>query len=276
MLGERRPRAPAWGPDTHYDAGWSSPVARQAHNLKVTGSNPVPATSLAGPRQTPTRTHHGTVSDAGALCRPTSPATARNASKYGNMISSAPGTATGLRPMRIKFSGWTMVYRQHRPPCRPSIAALAPEWRGIGWHRGPARGPAMTEKAARRTHLAPMGPSPAITRECPLWDKQSAAWYKSVRSMPMLPRLVSVPVGAATSKPRPASCTATTPRHRSPRITTAGPAVAGPVRSSRGRVGVQVRADPCRMPPRPATPATRSGRMRMDPWPTSTSDPPRP
>ncbi len=28
------------------DAGWSSPVARQAHNLKVTGSNPVPATSV--------------------------------------------------------------------------------------------------------------------------------------------------------------------------------------------------------------------------------------
>jgi hypothetical protein len=27
------------------DAGWSSPVARQAHNLKVTGSNPVPATN---------------------------------------------------------------------------------------------------------------------------------------------------------------------------------------------------------------------------------------
>ncbi len=29
------------------DAGWSSPVARQAHNLKVTGSNPVPAPILA-------------------------------------------------------------------------------------------------------------------------------------------------------------------------------------------------------------------------------------
>ena len=27
-------------------AGWSSPVARQAHNLKVTGSNPVPATII--------------------------------------------------------------------------------------------------------------------------------------------------------------------------------------------------------------------------------------
>jgi hypothetical protein len=28
-------------------AGWSSPVARQAHNLKVVGSNPTPATSKA-------------------------------------------------------------------------------------------------------------------------------------------------------------------------------------------------------------------------------------
>ena len=28
-------------------AGWSSPVARQAHNLKVVGSNPTPATKKA-------------------------------------------------------------------------------------------------------------------------------------------------------------------------------------------------------------------------------------
>src|SRR5215203_607248 len=28
-------------------AGWSSPVARQAHNLKVRGSNPLPATTLS-------------------------------------------------------------------------------------------------------------------------------------------------------------------------------------------------------------------------------------
>ena len=31
---------------TYTHAGWSSPVARQAHNLKVTGSNPVPATKF--------------------------------------------------------------------------------------------------------------------------------------------------------------------------------------------------------------------------------------
>jgi hypothetical protein len=35
---------------THLDAGWSSPVARQAHNLKVTGSNPVPATRYKAPQ----------------------------------------------------------------------------------------------------------------------------------------------------------------------------------------------------------------------------------
>jgi hypothetical protein len=31
-----------------FDAGWSSPVARQAHNLKVVGSNPTPATIARG------------------------------------------------------------------------------------------------------------------------------------------------------------------------------------------------------------------------------------
>jgi hypothetical protein len=38
----------AQGP--HGDAGWSSPVARQAHNLKVVGSNPTPATNTEMPR----------------------------------------------------------------------------------------------------------------------------------------------------------------------------------------------------------------------------------
>ena len=31
---------------TIYIAGWSSPVARRAHNPKVVGSNPAPATTL--------------------------------------------------------------------------------------------------------------------------------------------------------------------------------------------------------------------------------------
>jgi hypothetical protein len=36
-----------------FDAGWSSPVARQAHNLKVAGSNPAPATKINAPQVRP-------------------------------------------------------------------------------------------------------------------------------------------------------------------------------------------------------------------------------
>ncbi len=40
---------PGESPVLEIDAGWSSPVARQAHNLKVAGSNPAPATNKKGP-----------------------------------------------------------------------------------------------------------------------------------------------------------------------------------------------------------------------------------
>jgi hypothetical protein len=48
-----------------HGAGWSSPVARQAHNLKVTGSNPVPATKHI---KAPARTNRR------GLCRVWTPA----------------------------------------------------------------------------------------------------------------------------------------------------------------------------------------------------------
>jgi hypothetical protein len=38
---------PSEGRRLSIGAGWSSPVARQAHNLKVVGSNPTPATKLS-------------------------------------------------------------------------------------------------------------------------------------------------------------------------------------------------------------------------------------
>ncbi len=37
-------RSPPGLPNYLTSAGWSSPVARQAHNLKAAGSNPAPAT----------------------------------------------------------------------------------------------------------------------------------------------------------------------------------------------------------------------------------------
>src|SRR5690606_38777712 len=60
-LKARESRSPPGLPDTHeclepsafthrLVAGWSSPVARQAHNLKVVGSNPTPAPKILDPR----------------------------------------------------------------------------------------------------------------------------------------------------------------------------------------------------------------------------------
>src|SRR6218665_3886248 len=43
-----------WQSQKPGNAGWSSPVARQAHNLKAAGSNPAPATkSYAIPKKPP-------------------------------------------------------------------------------------------------------------------------------------------------------------------------------------------------------------------------------
>ena len=42
---------------SRYIAGWSSPVARQAHNLKVRGSNPLPATNSHNTRPRSLRAH---------------------------------------------------------------------------------------------------------------------------------------------------------------------------------------------------------------------------
>ena len=48
------PHPPTRSPPTSPSpsAGWSSPVARQAHNLKVAGSNPAPAPKLRKPART--------------------------------------------------------------------------------------------------------------------------------------------------------------------------------------------------------------------------------
>src|SRR5436190_12603487 len=82
------------------DAGWSSPVARQAHNLKVEGSNPSPATIDAK-----------------------SPAAARPPGFFVYLGKQVTGTqrrsAPTLRPARRLFSGF-------REPARGRIRAPTP------------------------------------------------------------------------------------------------------------------------------------------------------
>ena len=88
-------QSPIIGSSLIHNAGWSSPVAREAHNLEVTGSNPVPATCLVaaniGRPQGSTK----------GRCRP--------ASAFLRFIASY---AKGLRP-----------------PARPSVSHLPPRAR---------------------------------------------------------------------------------------------------------------------------------------------------
>ena len=55
MRGKPRLRMQSPAPEAQQKgaAGWSSPVARQAHNLKVVGSNPTPATTAVTPTPHP-------------------------------------------------------------------------------------------------------------------------------------------------------------------------------------------------------------------------------
>jgi hypothetical protein len=82
------PAIPALG-----DAGWSSPVARQAHNLKVTGSNPVPATNRENPCA---RTASGVFA-----CREPPPAPGRSTAKGRWLPSSASNQQTDRRTPKL-------------------------------------------------------------------------------------------------------------------------------------------------------------------------------
>ena len=79
-------------------AGWSSPVARQAHNLKVIGSNPIPATKstpVSHHRKIPPRMH--------------SPKSkhvlGKTHTNHITIISSSRPRAAGFKPELLQASG---------------------------------------------------------------------------------------------------------------------------------------------------------------------------
>ena len=82
-------------------AGWSSPVARQAHNLKVVGSNPTPATNRQAASERLFVTRHRSGHDIVENIK--KPAADR--STAGFLCSG--GTATSARqPARWRRPGW--------------------------------------------------------------------------------------------------------------------------------------------------------------------------
>jgi hypothetical protein len=70
------------------DAGWSSPVARQAHNLKVVGSNPTPATKHNN--QNPAHTPRSSPAPAGlSACPACAPPVGNNRAVVASVCLSA-------------------------------------------------------------------------------------------------------------------------------------------------------------------------------------------
>ncbi len=108
------------------DAGWSSPVARQAHNLKAAGSNPAPATNLnceaerdasRGARSRPQSQHRrklpphldregrasGSVGEGISRTSRSAPRTCSRAAAASSPISASCNAATFSRYMSASF-----------------------------------------------------------------------------------------------------------------------------------------------------------------------------
>jgi hypothetical protein len=95
------------GPQHAIAAGWSSPVARQAHNLKVVGSNPTPATIPILPGSTGGPNH-----SAGPL--PSS--TPRNRA-ITSPARCSPAQAYFKRLGRVRTGTFTRRLIWESPPC---------------------------------------------------------------------------------------------------------------------------------------------------------------
>src|SRR3954451_14418560 len=126
--GTPRPRSHI--PRHTYNAGWSNPVARQAHNLKVTGSNPVPATNSHTPQHT---THHtppthrrGFVLSGPPQQRRTIQATHPAAQPHAPPTDRQPGRSSGSSPEGHRFKSCPRKQLtphhntpHHTPPTHP-------------------------------------------------------------------------------------------------------------------------------------------------------------
>ena len=128
-------------------AGWSSPVARQAHNLKVIGSNPIPAPKLeAAPvssggrfRLTATPAPGPMVRQPSDLGRPTSgggqdwPADAKAQPRCGRLRAGASGQAAQRGRLKRRAPRRSPPRRPPPPAPRRSRRSAGPA--GSAWSR---------------------------------------------------------------------------------------------------------------------------------------------
>ena len=159
------------------DAGWSSPVARQAHNLKVAGSNPAPATvpeprSPKGDRGFSFRRHAGGARSgpAGSACVSVrrNAAAPRSAAAIATIHAMACTRSLSLiagQAARMEYAGAHALFRDracsgHRR-LRPRQAPRAPD---VFVGRDTRRLPAVRKTSASR--IVSFGYRPATVKAC--------------------------------------------------------------------------------------------------------------
>jgi hypothetical protein len=133
-----------------FDAGWSSPVARQAHNLKAAGSNPAPATSVYRKAPGPS---------AGGFFRALAPEPGAHAHELSRESSSS-GTSRSCgssprrpAPSRPPESRFLRRYTSQRPGCNLAAPPRRTLSSCLGWPvqaRGPPPGPESAHFGASR------------------------------------------------------------------------------------------------------------------------------
>ncbi len=109
-------------PDNIGAAGWSSPVARQAHNLKVVGSNPTPATSATqkGPRSIERRAFLRLTGNSPPPQRHAAPSLLLSArSRRPTSGRACPGSGSALQTARLPRA-WPAGGSRPGRSCRPS------------------------------------------------------------------------------------------------------------------------------------------------------------
>jgi hypothetical protein len=127
----RQPPKTRTNPD---NAGWSSPVARQAHNLKVIGSNPIPATTFTERRYASGTA--GSFEPAFLLVPRLIIAAISPISSISRPPSAACRTMRSIRPRRI--SSASVRVSGSGSAERPSGDRVQPGW-GAGEARGTCR-----------------------------------------------------------------------------------------------------------------------------------------
>ena len=95
-----------------HDAGWSSPVAREAHNLEVAGSNPVPATFLNTRYCTHARDGILSPGKPSRQANPTLGAEQRLPSILSPLLSHLLGSGFVWHARQIRSVGWRWIRRR--------------------------------------------------------------------------------------------------------------------------------------------------------------------